>query len=96
MVVTELDRTPDDELAVDAAAVTRDGVRIRVPFDFEMPTIGRRSEIAMTWVKWDLQISARGYGARFEVPVSSGSGVAPAVTDERARMFSGVRDSLRH
>ncbi len=80
-----------DELTVDATAVARMGRRLRIPFSFEMPAVGKPSAVA---VKWELQISTGGYAARFQLPVISGD-VPPATRDERPRIFSSVRDSLR-
>jgi hypothetical protein len=80
-----------DELTVYAADVAWSARRARVPFSFEMPTTGKASDDA---VEWELHVSARGYAAKFELPVKSG-GVPPAVSDERTRMFSIVRNSLR-
>lgn len=81
-----------DELTVDATDVARSARGIRVPFSFEMPTTGKASGGA---VKWELHISSSDYAAKFELPVERGN-IPPAVSDERTRMFSAVRDSLRH
>jgi hypothetical protein len=80
-----------DELTVRAVVSPRSAHCAEVPFSFEMPTTGKPSDLM---VKWELRISSKGYDAEFKLPVVDSS-VTPAVTDERTRMFSTVRRSLR-
>jgi hypothetical protein len=80
-----------DELTIDTSGVTKSDGVVQVPFGFELPIAGKVSGGA---VKWRLQVSSSGYATQFDLPVTSGS-AAPAVSEERTRMFSTSRDSLR-
>lgn len=81
-----------DERTVEPAATSKTPTGILVPFSFDMPTTGEQTA---DLVKWELTITARGYAARFAVPVIR-SVSEPQVPEDRLRPFADVRESLRH
>ena len=81
-----------DELSVPGTDTSVTDDRLRIPFHFDMPTSG---EVTGYGVDWKLRISNGDYEAEFEIPVVRADGPV-TVADERVRMFSAVRESLRH